>query len=97
VHPPPGVKLPQGTIFSGLELPNAQRANTTSAYAQHAIAAAEVELLRAAYADRSNVKFVLVGETSIPLYPPEVGVVVLSAIFNLALYFSRHPVPHFFC
>ncbi|WIA35555.1 hypothetical protein OEZ86_003980 [Tetradesmus obliquus] len=41
-------------------------------YAQHVLAETAVLLLRAALQDESNVHFVMVSDTSIPLYPPQV-------------------------
>lgn len=85
VHPPPGLQLPAGSLFSGLELPEVLRVNTTQAYAQHAVAQAELALLRAALFDRSNVKFVLVSDSSIPIYQPEVRCVVGWARVRLSV------------
>jgi hypothetical protein len=70
VHSPDGVLLPSSSIFSGTEL--RVRLNTTQGYAQHVLAEAGVLLLRAALQDASNVHFVMVSDTSIPLYPPQV-------------------------
>jgi hypothetical protein len=41
--------------------------------AQHVLAEAEVLLLRAALGDAANTKFVMVSDSSIPLYPPQVS------------------------
>jgi hypothetical protein len=70
VHTPAGVLLPQDSVLSGCEL--ATRLNTTNGYAQHVLAEAAALLLVAALADPLNAKFVLVSDTSIPLYPPQV-------------------------
>jgi hypothetical protein len=70
VHSPDGMLLPSSSIFSGSEL--RVRLNTTQGYAQHVLAEAAVLLLRAALQDESNVHFVMVSDTSIPLYPPQV-------------------------
>jgi hypothetical protein len=70
VHSPDGMLLPSSSIFSGTEL--RVRLNTTQGYAQHVLAEAGVLLLRAALQDASNVQFVMVSDTSIPLYPPQV-------------------------
>eukprot|EP00879_Flechtneria_rotunda_P017338 GHRR01018162.1.p1 GENE.GHRR01018162.1~~GHRR01018162.1.p1 ORF type:complete len:820 (+),score=269.78 GHRR01018162.1:194-2653(+) len=72
VHVTAGVLLPPHSLFSRRELP--VRLNTTKGYAQHVLAEAEVLLLKAALEDTeaNNVKFVLVSDTSIPLYRPEV-------------------------
>jgi hypothetical protein len=70
VHSPDGMLLPSSSIFSGTEL--RVRLNTTQGYAQHVLAEAGVLLLRAALQDASNVHFVMVSDTSIPLYPPQV-------------------------
>ncbi|KAF6256320.1 core-2/I-branching enzyme-domain-containing protein [Scenedesmus sp. NREL 46B-D3] len=70
VHTPDGLLLPPGSIFSGSEL--RVSLNTTQGYAQHVLAEAAVLLLRAALQDESNVHFVMVSDTSIPLYPPQV-------------------------
>ncbi|WIA35554.1 hypothetical protein OEZ86_003979 [Tetradesmus obliquus] len=70
VHSPDGMLMPAGSIFSGSEL--RARLNTTQGYAQHVLAEAAVLLLRAALQDKSNVHFVMVSDTSIPLYPPQV-------------------------
>jgi hypothetical protein len=70
VHSPDGMLLPPASIFSGAEL--RVRLNTTQGYAQHVLAEAAVLLLRAALQDESNVHFVMVSDTSIPLYPPQV-------------------------
>lgn len=71
VHTPPGLLLPQGSLFSGCELD--KRSNTANAYAQYPLMDAALLLLQAALANKANTKFVLVGEASIPLYPPQVG------------------------
>lgn len=70
VHTPAGVLLPRSSILSGCEL--AVRLNTTRGYAQHVLAEAEALLLAAALSDPLNTKFVLVSDTSIPLYTPQV-------------------------
>lgn len=70
VHTPAGMLLPRSSAFSGCEL--VVRLNTTRGYAQHVLAEAEALLLAAALSDPLNTKFVLVSETSIPLYPPQV-------------------------
>uniref|UniRef100_A0A383V407 Uncharacterized protein n=1 Tax=Tetradesmus obliquus TaxID=3088 RepID=A0A383V407_TETOB len=70
VHTPAGVLLPRCSIFSGAEL--AVRLNTTRGYAQHVLAEAEVLLLHAALGDAANTQFVLVSDSSMPLYPPDV-------------------------
>jgi hypothetical protein len=71
VHTTNGVLLPPSSIFSGCEL--RVRLNTTRGYAQHMLAEAEVLLLRAALGDAANAKFVMVSDSSIPLYPPQVS------------------------
>ena len=58
------------SIFAGRQLLELQ--DTTYGYAQHALVDAMVLLLKAALAEPENVKFVLVSDTSVPLYPPEV-------------------------
>jgi hypothetical protein len=70
VHSPDGLLLPAGSMFSGSEL--RVRLNTTQGYAQHVLAEAGVLLLRAALQDASNMHFVMVSDTSVPLYPPQV-------------------------
>jgi len=70
VHSPAGVLLPPDSVLSGCEL--AVRLNTTRGYAQHVLAEAAALLLHAALSDPLNTKFVLVSDTSIPLYPPQV-------------------------
>jgi hypothetical protein len=71
VHTPAGVLLPRDSLFSGCELP--VRLNTSRGYAQHVLAEAGAPLLAAALSDPLNTKFVLVSDSSIPLYPPQVG------------------------
>lgn len=70
VHTPAGVLLPQDSLLSGCELP--VRLNTSRGYAQHVLAEAGALLLAAALSDPLNTKFVLVSDSSIPLYPPQV-------------------------
>jgi hypothetical protein len=70
VHTTAGLLLPPSSIFSGSELK--VRLNTTRGYAQHVLAEAEVLMLRAALGDAANAKFVMVSDSSIPLYLPEV-------------------------
>lgn len=71
VHTTAGMLLPRDSLFSGCELP--VRLNTTRGYAQHVLAEAGALLLAAALSDPLNAKFVLVSDTSIPLYPPQVS------------------------
>jgi hypothetical protein len=71
VHTPAGVLLPGSSVLSGCELP--VRLNTTRGYAQHVLAEAAALLLAAALTDPLNTKFVLVSDTSIPLYTPQVS------------------------
>jgi hypothetical protein len=70
VHTPDGVVMPPDSIFAGSEL--RVRLNTTMGYAQHVLAEAAVLLLQAALQDELNVQFVMVSDTSIPIYPPQV-------------------------
>ena len=58
------------SIFAGRQLLELQ--DTTYGYAQHALVDAMVLLLKAALAEPENVKFVMISDTSVPLYPPEV-------------------------
>jgi hypothetical protein len=71
VHTPHGELLPPGSLFAGCEL--RWRINTTNGYAQHVLAEAAVLLLRAALQDRLNTHFVVLSDSSIPIYPPQVG------------------------
>lgn len=71
VHTAAGVLLPKDSLLSGCELP--VRLNTTGGYAQHVLAEAAALLLTAALSDPLNAKFVLISDTSIPLYPPQVS------------------------
>lgn len=83
VHTPAGLLLPPNSIFSGCEL--SMRLNTTRGYAQHVLAEAEALLLYAALADPLNTKFVLVSDSSIPLYPPQVRKVwLIDAIYHVS-------------
>lgn len=70
VHTTDGMLLPRDSLFAGCELP--VRLNTSQGYAQHVLADAGALLLAAALSDPLNAKFVLVSDTSIPLYPPQV-------------------------
>lgn len=70
VHTTAGALLPKDSLLSGCELP--VRLNTTGGYAQHVLAEAAALLLTAALSDPLNAKFVLISDTSIPLYPPQV-------------------------
>lgn len=70
VHTPHGMQLPAGSLFAGCELHD--RTNTTNAYGQYPLVEAALLLLQAALHNKANAKFVLVGESSIPLYPPQV-------------------------
>jgi hypothetical protein len=71
VHTPHGELLPPGSLFAGCEL--RWSVNTTNGYAQHVLAEAAVLLLRAALQDRLNTHFVVLSDSSIPIYPPQVG------------------------
>jgi hypothetical protein len=71
VHTPAGVLLPSDSVLSGCELP--VRLNNTNGYAQHVLAQAAALLLAAALTDPLNTKFVLLSDTSIPLYTPQVS------------------------
>lgn len=68
VHTTAGMLLPRDSLFAGCELP--VRLNASQGYAQHVLAEAGALLLAAALSDPLNAKFVLVSDTSIPLYPP---------------------------
>uniref|UniRef100_A0A383VRB6 Uncharacterized protein n=1 Tax=Tetradesmus obliquus TaxID=3088 RepID=A0A383VRB6_TETOB len=70
VHTPHGQLLPAGSLFAGCEL--RWSVNTTRGYAQHVLAEAAVLLLRAALQDELNSHFVVLSDTSIPIYPPQV-------------------------
>jgi hypothetical protein len=71
VHTPAGMLLPSGSVLSGCELP--VRLNTTQGYLQHVLAEAAALLLAAALTDPLNTKFVLLSDTSIPIYTPQVS------------------------
>jgi hypothetical protein len=75
VHTPAGVLLPSSSVLSGCEL--SVRLNTTRGWAQHVLAEAAALLLAAALSDPLNTKFVLLSDTSIPLYTPQVSVTVV--------------------
>jgi hypothetical protein len=70
VHTPAGVLLPSDSVLSGCELP--VLLNTSRGWGQHVLAEAASLLLAAALSDPLNTKFVLMSDTSIPLYPPQV-------------------------
>jgi hypothetical protein len=82
VHTPGGVLLPSSSVLSGCEL--SVRLNTTGGYAQHVLAEAAALLLAAALSDPLNTKFVLLSDTSIPLYNPQVSVTAVTVCHTVS-------------
>jgi hypothetical protein len=70
IHTSLNYTVPKHSIFAGRQLKELQ--DTTHAYCQHALADAMLLLLKAALAEPDNVKFVMISDTSVPLYRPEV-------------------------
>eukprot|EP00210_Caulerpa_lentillifera_P004881 g4658.t1 len=70
VHPPIGFYFPRDHIFFGTEIED--RKNLTNAWGSFRLVEAELKLLSAAMKDKRNKKFILLSESCIPLYPPEV-------------------------
>ncbi|GAB4818184.1 hypothetical protein N2152v2_005230 [Parachlorella kessleri] len=69
VHAPPSWKrYPAGSLFDGTLL----RRRVFTAWGSHTLMMAERRLLAAAVMDPANAWFVLLSETTLPLYPPQV-------------------------
>jgi hypothetical protein len=92
VHTTAGALLPHDSVLSGCELP--VRLNTTRGYAQHVLTEAAALLLRAALSDPLNAKFVLVSDTSLPIYPPQVTpqrILNLQTCMHVCSWHQRRP------
>lgn len=93
VHPPPGFQFPASSFFAPFVLPERERVRVT--WGSLGLVHAELRLLAAALKDELNVRFVLLSETDVPLWPFKCTYTALVSRPDLSFVDSRKTLERF--